>query len=253
MIDRNIIISALKENLIDLPYINALWLEGSDANNTVDEYSDIDIWIDFNDEFESETFAAVEKILSDISPIDYKYVTDHSHPKIRQNVYHLENTSEYLMIDLCLQLHSRTEIENIQFLNDDKIESPLVIFDKLNIIMFREYDKSDDKNYHQSLIDECIYRYTQHSRVYKYYHRKQYLECYIYYNKYVLEPLILLLRILYTPAHTEYYMVHISHHIPKEMYDKLEYFTIIPTFCDIYKKITEAREWYDELLSYLDK
>ena len=246
MIDRNIIISALKDNLINLPYINALWLEGSDGNNTVDEYSDIDIWIDFNDENESETFAAAEKILSDISPIDYKYVMDHPHPKIRQTVYHLENTNEYLMIDLCLQLHSR---EPYQFGKGDTIEAPLVLFDKCNVITFKEYEAPDNNE----LLKECIYRYTQHSRVYKYYHRSQYLECYIYYNKYVLEPLIYLLRMIYTPAYTDYYLVHISQHIPDDMRNKLEYFAIIPTFYDIYKKITEAREWFNELLSYLDK
>ena len=79
-----------------LSFINAFWLEGADANDTVDEYSDIDFWVDFDDEFEDSAYKAVEAALASISAIDYKYVMSHDHPKIRQRIYHLENTSEYL-------------------------------------------------------------------------------------------------------------------------------------------------------------
>ena len=44
MLDRNTIINKLEESLKPLPFIYALWLEGADATDTVDEYSDIDFW-----------------------------------------------------------------------------------------------------------------------------------------------------------------------------------------------------------------
>ena len=124
MLDRNAIISKLREKLEPLHYIYALWLEGADAIGTVDEYSDIDFWLDFEDEYEEQSIAAVENALSEIAGIDYKYVMRHGHPKIRQRIYHLEMTSEYLMIDFCWQLHSR---EKYAFYENDKIEGAKII------------------------------------------------------------------------------------------------------------------------------
>ena len=253
MINRNKIIMELKTELEKLPYVNAYWLEGADGNNNVDEYSDIDIWVDFNDEFESEMFADAESILSSISPLDYKSVMDHPHPKIRQAVYHLEGTSEYLMIDFCFQLHSRIKTENTQFIKGDFIEAPNVLFDKAGIITFKDYDESQYSEANNVLLDECKYRYAQHSRVRKYIYRNQYLEAYAYYHRYVFEPLVSLLRIIYTPAHTEYYLVHISHHIPEFEREKLEYFAKISSLDDITEKITKSGEWFAELVLCIDK
>ena len=98
MLGRNTIIDKLHEKLEPLPYVYALWLEGADANGTVDEYSDIDFWLDFEYDYEEQSIAAVENALSEIAGIDYKYVMRHGHPKIRQRIYHLAGTSEYLYI-----------------------------------------------------------------------------------------------------------------------------------------------------------
>ena len=60
MLDKNAIISKLHEKLEPLPYIYAFWLEGADAIGTADEYSDIDFWVDFEDEYEEQAYEAVE-------------------------------------------------------------------------------------------------------------------------------------------------------------------------------------------------
>ncbi|NLM61924.1 MAG: hypothetical protein GX193_07595, partial [Clostridiales bacterium] len=70
----------MKERLEPLHFVYAMWLEGADAVCAVDEYSDIDIWVDFEDAYEEEAYQAVESALSEISAIDYKYVVKHSHP-----------------------------------------------------------------------------------------------------------------------------------------------------------------------------
>jgi hypothetical protein len=89
--------------------VYAFWLEGSDALGTADDYSDIDIWIDVADAFESPSYEIVETALSELSPIDYMYIEPPGHPKLRQRVYHLAGTSEYLMIDFNWQLHSTVQ------------------------------------------------------------------------------------------------------------------------------------------------
>ena len=247
MIDRSTIINKLASTLKPLPFIYALWLEGADATDTTDEYSDIDFWVDFEDEHEEAAYEAVETALSEISAIDYKHVMQHGHPKIRQRIYHLENTSEYLMIDFCWQLHSRQEFTYIE---NDSVEAVKVIFDKANVIRHKPLNLSDFAKNNAARLAEAKYRRTQHMRAEKYVRRGQYLEAYAYYNRYVLEPIIDLLRIIYTPAHTDYYLVHISQHIPENEKKRLEYFAQISSLEDISERIPLAGAWFDELLEY---
>jgi predicted nucleotidyltransferase len=251
MIDREQITAKLREKLEPLNYVYAFWLEGSDANNTVDEYSDIDFWVDFEDESEQQCYEAVENALSEISAIDYKYISDINHPKLRQRIYHLSGSSEYLMIDFCWQLHSRPRNENI-YISGSRIEAAKVVFDKDNIIRYKDYNADEFKEQNLARLNECKYRYSQHMRPLKYALRGQYLEAYAYYNRYVLEPLIDLLRIIYTPANSDYYLIHISQHIPKEHVKKLEYFAQLNSTDDIAAKIPQAEEWFNELLEKIE-
>jgi predicted nucleotidyltransferase len=252
MISKDIIIEKLKQALKLLPYIYAFWLEGADAVGTADEYSDIDFWVDFEDDFETQATDAVESALSSISEIDYHYVMAHDHPKIRQRIYHLKHTSKYLMIDFCWQLHSRPK-EEYCYIEGDKIEAVKVIFDKNNIIRYKEYDATEFTGWNNARLEEAKYRYTQHCRVTKYVHRNQYLEAYAYYNRYVLDPLIDILRLIHTPAYANYYLVHISQHIPERDVKQLEYFAQIASLDDIARKIPEAEEWFKALLMRLEK
>jgi len=249
MLDRNVITAKLEEALKPLPFVYALWLEGADANDTVDEYSDIDYWVDFEDEHENKAIEAVENALSELAEFDYKYVMRHEHPQIRQRIYHLAGTSEYLMIDFCWQLHSRPEYSLHE---NDNIETAKIIFDKKNIVKFKPLDISEFFEQNSKRLEEAKYRRTQQSRAEKYVRRGQYLEAYAYYNRYVLEPLVDLLRLIYTPAHTEYYLVHISQHIPETKKRKLEYFAQIGSLNDISEKIPQAAEWFDELVERVE-
>lgn len=250
MINSEIIIKRLKEELEPLQYVHAMWLEGADAIGQADEYSDIDIYIDIEDEYEQESIDKVENILSRISEIDYKYVMNHGHPKLRQRIYHLKGSSEYLMIDFCWQLHSRDKEEYV-YIKGNTIEAAKVIFDKSEIIRYKDYKEDDYKSFNTEALEDCKYRYSQHCRVTKYIHRGMYLEAYAYYNKYVLEPLIHVLRMIYTPAHAHYYLIHISQHLPEFEVEKLEYFAQISTLKDIEDRISLAEVWFSELVERL--
>lgn len=248
MIDRIVITNKLREALEPLPFIYAFWLEGADAIGTTDEYSDIDFWVDFEDEYEEQAYEAVENALSEIATIDYKYIMQHDHPKIRQRIYHLAETSEYLLIDFCWQLHSRPKAEYVYHEND-LIEAVKVIFDKGNVIRHKPLNLSEFTGWNKTRLEKAKYRRTQHIRAEKYVRRGQYLEAYAYYNKYVLEPLIDLLRLIYTPAYAHYYLIHISQHIPAIEREKLEYFAKIGSLDDIAAKISKAGEWFDEIVT----
>lgn len=103
--ERERIINKLKEKLEPLSFIYALWLDGADASGLVDEYSDLDFCLDFEDIYEQQSYDAVENALKELAEFDFYEVLPHNHPKLRQRTYHLKGTNSYLMIDFCYQLH----------------------------------------------------------------------------------------------------------------------------------------------------
>ena len=245
MLDRHVITDKLKEALEPLPFIYAFWLEGADANGTVDEYSDIDFWVDFEDEYEEQAYDAVETSLSELAVIDYKYISRHPHSKIRQRTYHLTGTSEYLTIDFCWQFHSRDDGALIV----DGLDKAKVLFDKRRVVRYEPVDCSVEN---AKRLEKALHHRKQYARVVKYIRRGQYLEAYSHYNHYVLEPLIELLRLIYTPVQADYGFCHISQHIPTDERERLEYFTRIGSLDDINEKIPQAAKWFDKLVERIE-
>jgi hypothetical protein len=248
---RSQIIDVLKKSLEPLPFIYALWLEGADASDTVDEYSDIDLWIDFEDDHEREVYSVVENALSGIGMIDFKYIMKHRHPKIRQRIYHLADTSKYLMIDVCWQLHSRDKAEST-VISGDKLEAACVLFDKTGVLSFADYDAAQAVRQRQEIIDTCTYQYSQHVRVDKYIRRGCFLEAYAAYHEYVFEPLVALVRLMHTPMHPKAYLMHISRDTPDDKRQELEYFATIGSLDEMERKEHESEAWFQNLLGELE-
>jgi hypothetical protein len=249
--DRDKIIKLIEDKFIFMKQVHAYWLEGSDALNAVDEYSDLDIWLDVEDGYEDIVFSLAEEEFLKLGNLDFKFSVRHAHPKIRQNYYHIEGTSEYLIIDFCIQSHSRDK-EEVKFVEGDILEFPKVIFDKSNVINILKNDEPLDLELMKNIISEIKSKYTQHSRVIKYVERNCYPEAFIYYMKYVADPLVELLRLKYTPKYHYLHFIHISNHIPKEEIKIIEYYYQISTLEDIRVKTEKAKETCDNLIKEIE-
>lgn len=246
MLQREDIIRHLQERLQPQPYLYALWMEGSDASESADEYSDLDFWLDFEDVYEQEAISDVEQALKELAELDYCYVIAHEHPKIRQRIYHLKGTPRFLTIDFCWQLHSR-DMSGLSFAVGDRVESAKVLFDKGNVVKFTKESKLLSPEERLKLLNECDYRYDQHNRVEKYILREEYPEAYACYNRYVIEPLVTLLRLQHTPSHTDYGLVHISRHIPSDQLRRLRKLLQFSSLRDLEDNMREAQIWYAQL------
>ncbi len=237
--ERNQIIEELKEFLWENQYVHALWLEGADATGNVDIYSDIDMCAAIDAE-------AVDKVFSDIQE---HFVIDSVHENQngdteRQLVFHIENTSPYLVVDFNAYFYG---VANTTFVEGDTIDMCKVLYDKCGVIQYREYDPKEGAGEREYWKKESEYRFSQIGRVEKYCLRGLYPEAFIYYQKYVVEPLIFTLRSKYTPTKIWYYMVHISHHIPKEEIEKVNRVLQVSSVEDILVNLQFAEKWYREL------
>lgn len=239
MLDRNQIIEHLKNFAFSKDYVFAMWLEGADGLNQVDEYSDIDFWFDVEKSHQESFLNECVEELSKLGKIDSR--VDDIRTEIAQSNIHLENTSEYLTLDICVQSHEIRGASGSTFYKNDLAERPLILFDKSNVIVYKDHHDLDvDKI--KAIFATNKNRILQESRVKKYLNRGQYLEAYSKYLDNIANPLATIARLIYTPNHTDYELCHISNHLPKEVVVQLEKLYQVKTLEDITNNLSYARE-----------
>ena len=247
-VQRDQIIKVIEGGLKNNPSVFAFWLEGADSTNTVDQYSDIDIWLDVEDGEESAVFSEVERALLKLGELDLFYELEHPHPQIRHKVLHLKDTPDSLLLDVCVQSHSRN-FEFVRGLHDE----PKVIFDKANAVKFREFDKLEFRRELEQRIYHLKNAFVQKSRVLTKIERGEFLEAMMYYQKWILEPLVELLRIKYIPRKRDYHFKHISRDLPKEVVRQLEDLCKIQSMEEIKQKVESATELFEVTLTEIER
>ncbi len=248
-IKREQIIKQLKETFKLNDHVFAFWLEGADSLNTVDKYSDIDIWFDVEDGYESKVMKLIHNSLNKLGDLDLVQDYNHPHPKIIQHYFHIKNSSKFLLLDICIQSHSR----KFSFIKEMTHEAPLVIFDKKGVIKSKPLNKIQFNKEIKSKIEELRLDISQYARATKYVHRKQFLEAMVYFHKWIMAPLVELLRIRYMPLTHDMHLVHISSHLPKKVIAKLEELYKIQNLNDIETNTKKALKMFDITYKYIEK
>lgn len=136
MENRGKIVEYLRNILEKRSDIYAFWIEGSAPQGYADEFSDIDLWLSTDDDKIFTIYDDIEQILSEIAPIDFKYVVKNK-GELGHNVYHLEDMSEFLTIDINTQGISR-DIYLVKGIDDAQI-----LFDKKHVVKFKEREPAD--------------------------------------------------------------------------------------------------------------
>ncbi len=245
MSSRNSIIATLRAHLEPNPNILALWLEGADATGAVDEYSDLDLCCSVVAGSLAQVADQAEQALASLGRIDFKQKL-RAEKDAQHLVCHLAGTSAYLLVDFNLFVDRGSE-----FVAGDAIEQPLVLFDKANVIRYvsqQERLTSLAKYQRLQALKDTV---AQVSRLDKYLKRDEFLEAFGYYQKWLLEPLIEVLRMQYTPLHPDYFIVHISRHLPSHVLHRLEALFQVNSVAEIESKHQEALKFFEETVAAL--
>jgi hypothetical protein len=245
--NRNNIIKTLTEALEPNTAVFALWLEGADSTGALDEFSDIDIVADVKDGEEDNVYAEVDRVLSGMGKLDLNYRSEQGGPLLRYRIYHLENTPDHLLIDVNIQSHSR----DFKFTKGNRAESPYVLFDKAGVIKFKGVSEQETKRLAEERLAHIKAAFFQRSTVRKYIKRQKFLEALAYYHKKVLEPLVELVRLIHTPLISDYHLVHISDHIPKELVGQIEELYKVTSLQEIEHKLGKAEALFEKMLGEL--
>lgn len=237
-VTREQIIVLLDQSLQKEDAVYAFWLEGADASGLVDEYSDIDIWLDVQDGQEEAIFYKVEKILQEnFGKFDFEYEQEQPHPQIRHKIYHIKNSKPWLLLDFCIQSHSREFL----FTKNLPGEEVKVIFDKAEVVKFQDLDESIFFQEQKQRIVHLKHIFAQDSRVIKMIERGSFVDAFHFYYKFILLPLSELLRIKYAPK-KQLFLKYISKDLPIDVAQELEQLYQITSLQDLSCKVQRAKK-----------
>lgn len=244
-ISRNRILEAIVADLRNDDDILAIWLEGSDGTNSLDEYSDIDLVCYTREGRVDNAVSRLQSTLNSLGHVDISNEEQGRPGNNRYKVYHLQETPENLLIDVTFQ----SESFPVSFLHEDKAVVPVVLVDKANIV---RYEHVNDESYRKQLRNQLMQSrevFRQRSRAVKYTKRGLFLESLIYYQKYVLHPLVEVLRIVHTPFQADCFLVHASRDFPAEVVSVLEILYGVKTVEEIADNIDLANQLFDEAVA----
>jgi len=248
---RDTIIQALVDALEPLDYVHAFYEGGAAAFDRIDEWSDIDLYLVIDDNKVDEAFLAVEKTLKSLSPILQKFEVPHPQRSgLFQAFYRLEDTNEYLVIDLAVL----TLTSQDKFLEPEIHGNAVFYFNK----SFRVRPPSLDKDALVTKLQERLERLKARFDMFSNFKQKEinrgnYLEATDFYHAITLGTLVEVLRIRHNPVHYNFKMHYIHYELPRKTIVKLENLYFVKDEKDLQEKYHEATKWIHKIFSEIDQ
>lgn len=241
MENRDKIVEHLRNKLEARDDVYAFWLEGSAPQGYADELSDIDLWLSTDDDKIFTIYGDIEAILSEIAPIDFKYVAKIK-GKLGQNVYHLQGMSEFLTIDVNTQSIDRDPSESYLVKG---IDDAIIIFDKRGVVKFKEREPANIDIEAKRKKLQGYYEQMRPSLL-KNIRRNKNLEA-LYYYHIILRYATKFLRLKYGwHEKTDFDLKHIYRDIPENEVKNLERFYDIKT-SEVESVLPELEGWIKSL------
>lgn len=248
MLTRDEIMTALESSLKPVNEVYALWEAGAAAFNRIDQWSDIDLMVDVQDDHVTQTLEIIEKTMSSLSPIALKYVlpqpTWHGHSQV---FYRLKEASPYLIIDVVVMQHSNPK----KFLEVELHGLAHVWFDKTGVVQPPPFNpQSLKEKLHKRLQDMQVTFDLFQIETSKELNRGNDIEAFDFYYSSTLEPLVELLRIRYMdlPARNQFGTRYIQYDLPAEIVDRLRPLFFVQDARDLAAKHQQAGEWFHQVM-----
>lgn len=248
-ITRTRIVDAIVSDLKVEDYILAIWLEGADGTQSVDEYSDIDLVCYAQEGYVGDAITQLDHCLGALGLLDIAYEEPGRAANNRYKVYHLQDTPDSLLVDATFQ----SESFPVSFVYEDPAVVPVVLFDKAGVVKFHHGDPHATVRQLQVQLAKAQALYQQRSRAVKYTRRGLFLESLIYYHKYVLRPLVDVLRIVHTPYQPDAFLVHATRDFPAVVVSVLETLFAVQSVEDIAERAELADAWFHKSVVQADK
>lgn len=209
------LITKIKKVLEQDRRVVAAWLEGSIARDEEDDFSDIDLWIAVQDAaFDSfmddrEKFAVQ---LGAVVSVLYPKTSDQTEDSDSFQII-LEDQPITTTIDVDVQRQTR----NFQFTTDSAAEECRILFDTENVIRYKPFHARAVEEYARAVAEDVMVRFWHRvPKMIAHMERNSLLQAVTTYHE-MLDDLITLYRIQYTPEKTDWGMKDIEYDLPEDV------------------------------------
>ena len=250
LITREAILKTLRDALEPLDYVQAMWEGGAAAFKRVDEWSDIDLQIDADDDRVADVVEIAERALTSLAPIAVKYdfpqPTWHGH---WQTFYQLSNTSPFLLLDFVVIKHSNP----LKFLQPEIHGRALVHFDKSGVVQAPPLDREAFVARIKGRLETLRITFPLvQTLILKEIYRQNSIEALSFYHGFTLRPLVEVLRIKYCPIRYDFHTRYVYYDLPSEIVRKLETLYFIANLDELREKHEDAERWFHETREQID-
>ncbi len=226
----------LVKMLKDQTFVHAAWIEGSLGGGHNDELSDIDLWVDVDDNFEKTTYDLIDKFLVDKGgELDIRLEGQLHPPQLRHKTYRLKKSSRFDILEVNLRSHSSDDV----FI--EGVKKFKVLFDKDRTIKTKPFNKLQHS---EELSERKIFLKAEirlgEILTEKEIIRGHFPEALLMYHHFIADSVVELARIRHTPNKISYGLKDMSRDFPKVQVKELESLYQINNLGAIKDKILEA-------------
>lgn len=247
---REEILNCIESELKSLDYVNGMWQCGSAAFGRVDEWSDIDIVVDVEDDKVMEVFKVTDKVLESLSPIERSFECPQPmSPGAYQKAYKLRDVSKFLLIEICAVKNS----SNQKFLQKEIHNEVFVHFDKKNVTDVKPIDINEFSSKLKTRIVQMenlfnLYQFLIDKEL----NRNNHIEAMAFYQSFTLNPLLEVIRIRYAPFRYNFRTRYVYYDLPEDIVNRLHSFYFIKNSDELKIKHEEAKIWFNEMIEELN-
>lgn len=244
MLTRQHILHTLRQAFEPQAYAHAMWEAGAASWGRVDEWSDIDLQFDVEDDHVAEAVALLEGTINQLSGIELKYEVAQAGHGHFQAFYRLQDTSPFLLLDVVVMKHSHPD----KFLEREIHGDAVVHFDKSGVVQSPPFDEAAWQAKLQAYRAALCTRFDLFQVfTLKEIHRNHPAEAMVYYQGGTLRPLIELLGMRYRPTRYNFHTRYVYDEFPPEVVSRLEALFFVRDMDDLHIKHAAAGEWFHQI------
>jgi hypothetical protein len=244
---RQRMVQAIVSALDPLEFVNAVWQGGAAAFDRVDEWSDIDLVIDAQDDRADDVWPAIERAIESLGGAELCYRIPQPPLGLHaQRFYRLHGAGPFLLVDVGVFKASCPD----KLLDPDTHGQAVVHFDRTGATKSRVLPSQE----RLVAIDArlAVLRVTFplfQSLVIKELNRGNPLEAIAFYHAWTLRPLVELLRIRHCPQRYQFHTRYVQYDLPRDIVERLTPLFFVRDADELSARRAEAQGWATELLS----
>lgn len=242
VLTRDTLMEALRGALEAQPWVQAAWVGGSDAFGRADALSDVDLQVLVEPEDGDRCFALVEGLIDSLGGASAVWRVPepawHGH---RQRFYQLHALPETAMVDLCVMRRDRLG----PFLDPARHGQPVIWFDRLGAVV-----PTPDPDL-GPVFDRRLEQLVARARLLahipgKALRRGRPIEAVDALHRFILHPLVELLRRRYSPQRQDFGLRYLPEDLPAEVVARLEPLLFTADASALEGAIGAARAWLED-------